>query len=118
MMKKNGGVDNLIQLTKGKFALVDEEDYEKVNQFKWHFQGGYAARTYRDEDGKTKSIWMHQFILNYFVPRHIDHINRNGLDNRKENLRKILKWQNAFNRERKTKSKTGYRGVRLLKDGT
>lgn len=89
-----------IKLTQGKFALVDDEDYEMLMQYKWHTQNGcrtnYAHRSYR-ENGISKTIPMHRLIMKDNSHNLIDHINGNGLDNRKENLRIVTKRQNAQN---------------------
>ena len=69
-----------IQLTQGYSASVDESDYEWLSRYKWHYKNGYAARS---EDGVR--IWMHDMILG--VNQSIDHIDRNGLNNSRSNLR-------------------------------
>jgi len=73
-----------IRLTQGKYAIVDPEDYERLNKYKWHVNKGtntyYACRNFRI--GKKRiGIKMHREIIN--LPNHldVDHINRNGLDN-------------------------------------
>lgn len=80
----------LIPLTQGKFATVDEDDFERVNQFKWYacFQRGrwYALRMIRTGEYR-KPTSMHGFILGSKGGREIDHKSRNGLDNRRQNLR-------------------------------
>lgn len=100
-----------INLTKGKFAIIDEEDFEKVNQYKWHTViHDYAAR----KENK-KSILMHRFILNVPINKEIDHINRNGLDNRKVNLRICSHIENSWNTDKKKNNKSGYKGVFFIK---
>jgi hypothetical protein len=89
-----------IPLTQGKFALVDNEDYQRVRQFKWHFHsGGYAARCFRiwKDNGEpaNRTQLMHRLILP--DANMIDHINRNKLDNRKCNLRETTKSINGHN---------------------
>lgn len=105
-----------IPLTQGKYALIDNEDFEKLNQFKWRacYQHGswYAVREIR----KAKGIWttqkMHMFIMNTPKGMEIDHENHNGLDNQKTNLRICTHVQNLMNQRpqhRKTSSK--HKGV-------
>jgi len=105
-----------IPLTRGKYAIVDPEDYERLNKHKWHTNIGrntcYAVRT-AFKDGKRIHTKMHRVIIN--APRHllVDHINHNGLDNRKANLRTATIAQNNVNRASyKTKnSPSKYKGV-------
>ena len=106
-----------IPLTKGKFAIVDPEDYERLNKYKWHALPGsgtfYAARIARvTEARKGKTIWMHRVVLGLDDDTLCDHANHNGLDNRKANLRPATHSQNMWNRL-KTKSRcwSRYKGV-------
>jgi hypothetical protein len=91
-----------IKLTRGKVALVDDEDYDYLNQWKWHalaHHGGgwYVSRHFRDKDGK-KSIRMHRLIMNTPEGMEVDHIDHNGLNNQKSNLRNCTNSQNHMNR--------------------
>ena len=80
-----------IKLTKGKFALVDDSDFEWINQWHWYLSDkGYAIREF-----KGKPINMHRLINNTPKGLETDHINRNRIDNRRENLRTVTKSQNA-----------------------
>lgn len=85
-----------IKLSQNKYALIDNCDFEKVSKFKWcyeKFSGNeYAMR----KDSKGKNIRMHRFIMN-FPDGIVDHKNRNGLDNRRKNLRATTKSINALN---------------------
>lgn len=118
-----------IPLTKGKFALVDDEDFEFLSQWKWHFNNRYACRciyTYADgverkqKNRKQIRIFMHREIMNPPSDKEIDHINRCGLDNRKSNLRICTREQNARNSLPSSyagKDKESiYKGVYLRKD--
>jgi len=92
-----------IPLTQGKYAIVDPEDYERLSKHKWYVSKGsstfYAARCIWDPVNKKKrTIKMHREILNPPHPLVVDHINRNGLDNRKANLRPATKSQNTINK--------------------
>ena len=100
-----------IKLTQGKYALVDDEDYMRVNIFRWHLMSrGYAAR-----DMGRKKILMHRFILGVVTNMYVDHINGDGLDNRKENLRFATQRQNLGNSRRRVDNKTGFKGVHYYK---
>ncbi len=98
-----------IPLTRGYFAIVDADDYERLNQYKWHVKvksnGHYAYRT----QGRKK-IAMHRQILNAPPDMYCDHINHNGLDNRKANLRLCTPQQNAYNRKPLDRT-SRYKGV-------
>jgi len=108
-----------IRLTQGKFAIVDAEDYERFNQHKWYATRDgntfYAGRCSRVGKGKKRLyIKMHRQVIKPPQGLLIDHINRNGLDNRKANLRPVTYAQNMLNREYKFKrkrSRSKYKGV-------
>jgi hypothetical protein len=104
-----------IPLTQGKVAIVDDEDFERVNQFKWYVHDVdnlfYAYR----RQGRKSSLKMHRFILGLDDPKiHIDHKNHNGLDNQKKNLRVCNRNQNQHNR-RKQKGSSRFKGVTWYK---
>jgi len=90
-----------IPLTKGAVAIVDEEDYEIVSQYKWHLSStGYAV--WRGNiDGNKKTVRMHRLITSAPDGLIVDHLNRNPLDNRKSNLRVCTQKENAKNRKSK-----------------
>lgn len=91
-----------VQLSQGKVALVDEADFERVSQFKWY--AVKDGRTYyaKSRAGRYSPISMHRFILDLSVSDpEVDHINRNGLDNRRHNMRLATRSENASNREAK-----------------
>jgi hypothetical protein len=106
-----------IQLGKsGKVALVDDEWYEYLNQWKWgvHSDGYniYAERNIT-VNNKQYTIRMHRLIMGTTNPKtHIDHINGNGLDNQINNLRECTTAQNTMNqRTKKTGQSSIYKGV-------
>lgn len=93
----------LIPLTKGEFAIVDEIDFDELNKKKWHLSYNgkvkYAARAFQKKDGKWSLECMHRVIMNPEKEEMVDHKNRNGLDNRRENLRVATRSENAANRK-------------------
>lgn len=104
----------IIELSRGKQVLVDDEDFEKINKHKWyaHSSGGrwYAVRTIWGKH--RRMIYMHREVLDTPKHCHTDHINGNSIDNRKYNLRVCNSQQNSFNRISPTKSnKTGIKGT-------
>ena len=104
-----------IPLTRGMFTIVDESDYEWLNQWKWnaHNRNGklYAAR------GTTgnKTVSMHREIMKTPKGMETDHRNGDSLDNRRENLRISTRMQNNQNASIRKDSKSGYRGVHFFK---
>lgn len=92
---------------KGNFALVDDEDFERINAYKWCINRGYAGTSL-----KGKYLMMHREIFNDIPTGYvIDHINRNKLDNRKCNLRFCNKSQNAVNTRVSSNNISGHKGV-------
>jgi hypothetical protein len=105
-----------IPLGKGKFVIVDEEDYEYLSQWKWGLStSGYACRSNYLKKGEkgNRRIWMHRLLNNTPDNMITDHINRNKLDNRKENLRNADKRLNGINRNKPKNNKSGFKGVYL-----
>jgi len=104
-----------IPLTQGKYAVVDPEDFERLNKYKWYaVKDSRTFYAYRNKRAGKKfvSLGMHRQILN--PPDHlmVDHINHNGLDNRKANLRLATCAQNSYNRRQVRKNKSSkYTGV-------
>ncbi len=92
-----------IQLTHGHVALVDDEDFEVVNQFIWYPRKGVStiyARANDYENKKQRRVDMHRLVMNAQPGQVVDHINCNGLDNRKENLRICTHTQNQWNQNK------------------
>lgn len=103
-----------IPLTQGKFAIVDDEDYERlIKNGKWCIAGTYAIRGVKTLGlRKTRTMtYMHRFILNAPKNMQVDHINGDRLDNRKCNLRICSPAQNSVNRGKNKNNKSGYKGV-------
>jgi hypothetical protein len=105
-----------IKLTKGKYAIVDPEDYAKLAKEDWQLceiserTCSYAARI---EDGKI--VYMHRVIMNAPAGKMVDHRDREGLNNTKSNLRLATRSQNGCNRRRLKNCSSKYRGVQLIK---
>jgi hypothetical protein len=104
-----------IPLTQGKIALVDDEDYADLAQFKWRVQpSGRTFYAVRHDDSKKKRTTerMHRRILKVQVSEEVDHINHNGLDCQKHNLRKCTQLQNNANQQKQLrKSVDGFKGI-------
>lgn len=106
-----------IPLTQGQFALVDDEDYEYLSQWKWFSnwvapaRAYYAGRTEYLPDGSRRRVVMHRLIMNAPHGMMVDHINHDTLDNRRKNLRLCTTTQNQWNRRNQVNSITGLKGV-------
>jgi hypothetical protein len=104
-----------IPLTRGMFAIVDDDDFERLSKFNWHYTNkGYAVRKH-NEISNLAQVFMHRDILNCPKGKFVDHINRNKLDNRKENLRIADAKQNGANRDILSNNTSGYIGVSYCK---
>jgi len=105
-----------IPLTQGRVALVDDEDYEWLNQWKWcaykHRYTFYAHRCVWNK-GKKITMKMHREILGLILKdgKVGDHKDRNGLNNQKDNLRIVNNSLNGYNCKMQTSNTSGYRGV-------
>lgn len=94
-----------------KFALVSNVDYKELSKYKWFLgKNGYPARNVGRPSLSPIRIYMHRVILG-FPDLEVDHINRNRLDNRRENLRTATRSQNAHNTGPQINNTSGYRGV-------
>lgn len=98
-----GGV-GYIELTRGRVALCSPQDFARLSEYLWDFmKTGYAGT-----HSEGRRIKMHKLVVPY---PHTDHINRDKLDNRRENLREATQQQNMYNQGIKTNNTTGYKGV-------
>ena len=106
-----------IELTQGKFALVDDDDFDELNQYNWCFHNGYAVRGVAISQGKQKTQLMHRLITNCPDDMEVDHINHDKLDNRKSNLRVCSSSENSHNQKMQTKVKSSrFKGVYFNKN--
>lgn len=105
-----------IPLSQGKFTLIDEEDLPLVSRHSWYATESdagiwYAFAGYQDEYGRTRQLAMHRFLLDPPDALDVDHVNSDGLDNRRSNLRIATRQQNTFNQRLRSTNKSGYKGV-------
>jgi hypothetical protein len=100
-----------IPLTKGKFALVDSEDYYRLARYKWCSSTCGAKTFYAGRRLAGGTINMHRLIMD--APSHlvVDHIDHNGLNNTKANLRLCTFAQNARNTRPNKGASSRYKGV-------
>lgn len=107
-----------IVLTHGRVALVDDEDFDTLNQWKWCLKAvnnPYAVRLkHLGMDGAkqlTTQLRMHRIVMSCPKGMDVDHINGDTLDNRKENLRICTHRQNCQNTKIRTGASSKYKGV-------
>lgn len=92
--------------------IISDEDFELVSQFKWHLCKKYIRN--------SKGVWLHRLIMNCPQGMEVDHINRNTLDNRRENLRIVTRAENNRNKRpynRYPNKSTGIYGIDAVKSG-
>jgi hypothetical protein len=102
-----------IPLTQGYVTIVDDEDYDFLMQWKWYAvkdEGGKRMYARRAAPG-LKTVRMHSAILGTPTGIRVDHINHDGLDNRRANLRRATNTQNVYNQRCRKQNITGFKGV-------
>lgn len=102
-----------IPLTQGQFAIVDDEDAELVlAQGRWFAKRDgrtfYAGRKTRRVGGGQATLHLHTLLTGWPL---VDHVNGDGLDNRRANLRPATKVENSRNRRLQSNNRSGFRGV-------
>ena len=109
-----GGIMKIIPLTQDEFALIDDEDFDIINLFKWYVKrdgNNIYARTDLEINRKKYIISMHRLILNVPKGKDTDHKSGNGLDNQKNNLRICTCQQNQWNQRGHRNKSSEYKGV-------
>lgn len=105
---------------KNRFVKVDDSDFEYLNQWKWYYnqvnydsksKNGYGYRTLGRGLDRGTHLYMHRLIMQPPKNMVIDHINGDGLDNRRKNLRIITKEQNCLIRSKRYNSTNAYKGI-------
>jgi hypothetical protein len=106
-----------IPLSQGYFALVDDEDFERLNEHKWcvarvKANKWYAVRNETVSFKKRRRISMHRYLLGILdSPKQVDHIDGNGLNNQRSNMRECTVFENQYNVGVCSRNKSGYKGV-------
>lgn len=105
----NDGVHNV---------LIDSEDYELISKYKWHvhkWRYVFYVQAWTNINGKGKTLLMHKLILGAKRKEIVDHIDGNGLNNQKTNLRICTNTQNCWNQRIAKNNTTGFKGVTFVK---
>jgi hypothetical protein len=100
-----------IRLTQNKVALIDDEDFGRVNKYNWFLgaNGRYVMT--------SKGLYLHRFIMDCPKKMYVDHIDHNGLNNQKVNLRLCTQQQNCFNQSKQKRANSSiYKGVSWVKN--
>lgn len=102
-----------IPLTQGHVAKVDDADYERVAQFKWHIKR-YSHTIYATAHvpgNARQKVLLHRVIMDAAPGVEIDHIDRDGLNCQRSNLRASTHKQNNGNKQKRKDSKVPYKGI-------
>lgn len=106
-----------IPLSQGYFAIVDDEDYPIVSQYKWTYDKGYAVRKITLARRRYRSLYLHRFLTNAAPGQMVDHRDGDRANNTRSNLRICTALQNSKNRrmtvahQPSTKKASRYKGV-------
>jgi len=107
-----------VPFTQGKVAFIDDADADLVSSYKWYAvlsDRTWYARTTITAEGKRRGLYMHRLIMGQPLGLQVDHIDRDGLNNRRDNLRLATNAQNRTNQRINAKNTSGYRGVHWSK---
>lgn len=102
-----------IQLNKNKICFIDNEDYNKVKSYKWsavYKHRNWYAQTHITVRGKRSTLLMHRLIMGHFIGD-IDHVDNNGLNNQKSNLRLCDDSLNQMNSRKRRNCSSRFKGV-------
>ena len=100
-----------VELTRGYVALVDEQDYERVAEYRWSVNR-QSTVTYAKTRINGRTAYLHRFILGITDPRvHVDHRDHDGLNNRRSNLRVCSHSENHCNERKRRYASSRYKGV-------
>lgn len=111
-----------INISNGQIVMVDDEDFDYLNQWNWSCKKSpYTFYAFRQQviDGRAVEIKMHRQLLKVVFQKEvlIDHKDRNGLNNQKDNLRKCNRSQNNINSVKRSNSTSIYKGVSFEASG-
>lgn len=107
-----------IQLTRGHVAIVDDNDFDWLNQWKWFTRESHGIwyaerRTLASEGRGRRNVAMHAFLMRPDPGLEVDHRDGDGLNNRRSNLRVCVRAHNLLNRRLRSDNSTGFKGVAL-----
>lgn len=100
-----------IPLNKGKFATIDDKDFEELGQMRWELDGNGYVYSRSQRNRSVKRIWLHKLLLDCPRSMEIDHIDGNILNNQRANLRVVTHADNLKNQKLRKNNTTGLNGV-------
>jgi DNA-binding CsgD family transcriptional regulator len=100
-----------IRTKDGEVILIDAADVDLVRDYVWTVRRGPFGHQYAQASWKTKKVLLHRLIMNPGADQSVDHINNNGLDNRRCNLRLCTHAENMRNRKKHKNNSSGFKGV-------
>ena len=100
-----------IPLTQGKVALIDDEDFERVSQFKWWIAKRRDGKFYARREMNGKSIFLHRFLMDAPPGMEVDHKNGDGLNCQRYNMRLATRAGNSKNQNKHSNNTSGFKGV-------
>ena len=103
-----------IKLTQGECAMVDDEDFEWLNQFNWSvfkYKNTDTMYAKRNSPSTPRTVSMHREIMSNPKDMGVDHIDGNGLNNQRKNLRNCTSGENSRNRGKQINNTSGFKGV-------
>jgi len=113
----------IIPLTRGHSAIIDAVDVDLVRKINWWASSSKSTSYARGiqqavpGEGKGEYVYLHRIIISAPDGVHVDHINHDGLDNRRDNLRLCNVSENIMNAQKRSDNKSGFKGVSWEKIG-
>jgi hypothetical protein len=109
----------IIPLTQNKVALINDDDFDSIAKFKWQallINGTWYAVMRLKILGKKKAVYMHRFLMNGIdASIFVDHLDGDGLNNQRSNLRRSNRSQNGVNRKKRSGCSSKFLGVYFQK---
>ena len=105
-----------ITLTRGLSATLDDEDFKFINKFNWCIRTNRGGHYYAVSKIGGKIVYMHRLIMNAKLGEAIDHIDGNGLNNTRSNMRLATQSQNKMNSIKSRRNTSGFKGVSYCHD--
>jgi len=103
-----------VPLTQGAFTKIDVRDATEVMRKSWYlYREPKTGRRYAVREERGVSVRLHRWLLNAAASEDVDHVNGDGLDNRRENLRKATAAQNTYNARKRSLGTSKYKGVNI-----